>query len=343
MSAETNLWPEGDLESVNTCPVCGGQQRSLLHQNLKDHLFGATGIWTLYRCTACSSAYLDPRPTPDSIGRAYAQYYTHVGSDAPTNFLKQLSRRARNGYLNRNWGSQLEPASPWLGKIVAAVPSLRAKADHELMRSFPKSEKGQSLLDVGCGSGQFLEFMKAAGWNVSGIDIDEKAVVSARRRGLDVTVGGLELYADRQEIFDAITLSHVIEHVYDPLSILQDCYRLLKKGGRLWIETPNLDSQGHVEFGRYWRGLEPPRHLVIFTTNSLRTLIEKIGFRDVKNAPWRPLIKQIEDASIEIMNIENRLLDKNKEPKFTVTNRKNKLLASTDIEKREFSTLIATK
>lgn len=342
MNTKTDQWPEADLERVDRCPICSGQQRSQLHEDLKDHLFGTPGTWTLYRCSTCNSAYLDPRPTLNSIGRAYSQYYTHVSNDIPTGIIKTLSRRARNGYLNRNWGSHLVPASYWLGKIVAAVPSLRAKADHELMRSFPKTEKGHALLDVGCGSGQFLELIKAAGWDVRGIDVDEKAVAAARKRGLDVAVGGLELYAGQNEIFDAITLSHVIEHVHDPLDVLKNCYRLLKKGGCLWIETPNLDGLGYSQFGKYWRGLEPPRHLVIFTTSSLRTLLKNTGFRDIKVAPWRPLFRQIKDASIKIMKTENRL-NKDEISKYLVNSINERFLVAGTTNKREFSTLIAKK
>ncbi len=99
--------------------------------------------------------------------------------------------------------------------------------------------------------------------------------------------GGIEVLAERRDEFDVITISHVIEHAHDPLSILKASYRLLKPGGCLWIETPNIQSYSHARFGRFWRGLEPPRHLTIFNDDSLRTSLSRAGFVAVER-PHRP-------------------------------------------------------
>jgi len=133
------------------------------------------------------------------------------------------------------------------------------------------------LLDVGCGSGDFLEKVRLAGWDVSGVDVDDKAVSNARKKGLNIRHG--DIGACRETNFDAITLSHVIEHVHDPLALLRGAHARLKPGGCLYIETPNLESVGHRRFGRNWRGLEPPRHLVILSSGSLRLLLAAAGFK----------------------------------------------------------------
>src|SRR5690606_4600196 len=72
--------------------------------------------------------------------------------------------------------------------------------------------------------------------------------------------------------------SHVLEHVYDPSGLLSECYRLLKPGGHLRVVVPNPKSWGHKLFGSRWRGLEPPRHLHLFTPEALRMLSERAGF-----------------------------------------------------------------
>ncbi|MHB8570738.1 MAG: hypothetical protein ACYC97_11150, partial [Metallibacterium sp.] len=78
MSETPRPWPQADLEFVPHCPVCGCAERRLLYKGLTDRVFCvADGAWDLYRCAQCASGYLDPRPTPESIGRAYAGYYTH--------------------------------------------------------------------------------------------------------------------------------------------------------------------------------------------------------------------------------------------------------------------------
>src|SRR5438067_9223839 len=76
-------WPDEGLQSVKVCPICDSGKRIQLYSNLIDKVFRtAPGRWTLYQCQGCSSAYLDPRPTPESIHLAYKNYYTHSGYDA---------------------------------------------------------------------------------------------------------------------------------------------------------------------------------------------------------------------------------------------------------------------
>jgi SAM-dependent methyltransferase len=107
----------------------------------------------------------------------------------------------------------------------------------------------------------------------------------ATKNGLDVALGSLEQQCYPSEHFDAVTLSHVIEHVPDPVGTLVECARLLKKGGKLVIATPNNASLGHRLFGRNWRGLEPPRHLHIFSPQSLRRTLGMAGFQNITIRP----------------------------------------------------------
>jgi predicted SAM-dependent methyltransferase len=81
--------------------------------------------------------------------------------------------------------------------------------------------------------------------------------------------------------FDAVTLSHVIEHLHDPIRSLQEVYRILAPGGKLWIATPNLESALHRRFRRNWLALDPPRHLVLFTLRSLMSVCRRNGFESV--------------------------------------------------------------
>jgi 2-polyprenyl-3-methyl-5-hydroxy-6-metoxy-1,4-benzoquinol methylase len=106
-------------------------------------------------------------------------------------------------------------------------------------------------------------------------------VATARETGAEVREGLLEADTFPPASFDAVTLSHVIEHLPDPAETLAICHRLLKPGGVLWIATPNLESRGHARFGPAWRGLEPPRHLAIFTRRALTGLLERLGYEIV--------------------------------------------------------------
>ncbi len=287
-------WPEGGLESVKQCPVCGNEQRALLYEGLTDQVFRtAPGRWTLHQCASCGSAYLDPRPNQATIGLAYGSYYTHDGQDHPTirriGPLRTLLHDWLNGYINACYGLNRQPASTLGRWMIPLFPPIRAAADTECQHLTRPPAGGGALLDIGCGNGRFLMLAQEMGWNAEGIDFDSKAVETALERGLVVRQGGIEILSKEQEKYDVITLSHVIEHVPDPLNLLRSIYRLLKPGGSLWLETPNLASLGHQRFRENWRGLEPPRHLVLFTSDSLRLALRQAGFEMIKQH-WRGMV-----------------------------------------------------
>ena len=126
---------------------------------------------------------------------------------------------------------------------------------------------------------QFLAAAAACGWTATGIDFDPEAVAAARRLpGVEAEVGDLAEQAFDAGVFDAVMLNNVIEHVPDPRATFAECARLLRGGGRLVMITPNLDALGHRVFGPDWRGLEPPRHLHLFTARALRAFARRAGF-----------------------------------------------------------------
>jgi methionine biosynthesis protein MetW len=133
-------------------------------------------------------------------------------------------------------------------------------------------------LDVGCGSGILLARMKSLGWDAYGIEVDANAVQAARDRGLDIRHGQLADCKFPDNHFDAVHLSHVIEHVYEPAALLRECHRVLKPGGTLVVLTPNTASWGHRRFKEWWLNLDPPRHLILFNRRNFRALVEKAGF-----------------------------------------------------------------
>jgi len=280
-------WPDHGLEAVTACPVCGNSQRSTLYDDLTDRVFFcAPGTWSLHECNGCRSAYLDPRPTPETIYLAYQDYYTHkvpVQRAAPQGLrgMRYLRRVLANGYMNHRFGTCDAPASV-LGVLAAhLLPSQKEILDRNL-RHLPSFGSGRRVLDVGFGNGGFLQGARRAGWIVSGADPDPVAVHNAKERGLDVRHGGIEAYADQPASFDVITMSHVIEHVHDPVYVLRQAHALLKPGGQLWLDTPNIRSNGHRLFRRSWLHLDPPRHLVLFSWGSMRRVLNQLSFIDVK-------------------------------------------------------------
>ena len=272
-------WPPGGLERVHQCPACAGTERELLHAGLTDRLFGcAAGTWSLWRCATCGSAYLDPRPTQETILLAYGEYFTH--DDAlvrPSPRFGRLRETLANGYLNGRYGTRLRPASRLGPALVRLFPLRRVKTDREV-RHLVRPESGGTVLDVGCGNGDFLVQAQRAGWRALGVDPDPDAVASCRRAGLSASQGTIDTVDLRPGSLDAVTFSHVLEHLHDPRRALAQAYELLRPGGVLWLATPNLSSAGHARFGPEWLGLDPPRHLVVFTRSSLERAVVEAGF-----------------------------------------------------------------
>jgi len=297
----SHTWPKNGTERVEICPVCSSKERSKVYDSLTDKVFFcAPGEWELYRCKSCGSGYLDPRPTPETISIAYSNYFTHQYDDiSGMGYFRRLLFSLANGYRNKKYGTKLKPSNALGYWLALLLPSQQAILDAS-MRHLPHPKTGQRLLDVGCGSGKFLMRAKEAGWDVTGVDPDPKAVDAARMRGLDVYRGNIDVVSEMQESFDRITLSHVIEHVHDPIKMLQSCNNLLKPGGWLWIDTPNFISLGFNEYGRNWLHLDPPRHLVLFTPNALKKALEATGFSNIEDEQWRPIYLEAAIASEKI-------------------------------------------
>lgn len=249
------------------CYLCQTPGKLIYHK-LQDRLYGASGEWNLKKCTnsECGLVWLDPMPQEEDLEKAYKSYYTHETDDnEQKNFIKVLLRKVY--------------------RSVKTVPShllgLRAE-EIKLENMYLQNVEPGRLLDVGCGSGKFLNSMQLAGWEVEGIDFDAKAANSAfAKYGIQVCIGTLESIRYTDNYFDAITMSHVIEHVPDPVALLQECHRILKPGGYLVAITPNINSWGHQKFGNNWRGLEPPRHLHLFSPNTLRECARKAGYHNI--------------------------------------------------------------
>jgi SAM-dependent methyltransferase len=273
-------WMAGGLESVPLCPVCNSARREKLHTDLQDRVFFcAPGKWQLYRCLDCGAGFLDPRPNPETIGEAYRVYYTHekTGGKAerPSNFRKRFRLKMRNGYLNAAFGQKFAVASPLAGIFCSAT---KKRETARWARHLRLPDREPRLLDVGCGNGAFLAEIRAGGWEVYGVEPDAKAVAACRKAGLVVKQGMLSPDSFPEDFFAAITLSHVIEHLHDPVGTLRLCHKFLRPGGTLWIATPNLQAFGHTRFGRDWMALDAPRHLVLFTPATLKTALKKAGF-----------------------------------------------------------------
>lgn len=247
--------------------MCGGNG-AVAHSGVRDPDRQLDGDWSFRRCNGCGVYWLDPTPLPEEMWKAYASYHTHTRK-RDNRLLKSLLSLAHR-FIR-------------LAYLPNAITSGLKREANALRFMMLGDEKPGRLLDVGCGGGRFLRRMQKRGWQVAGTDFDEQAANKVTRRyGIKTHVGDLPQCKLPAESFDAITLSQAIEHLYDPVSTLRECLRILKPGGLLVMTTPNAASIGATEFGASWRGWEAPRHLQLFTVDSLLKLTRQTGFEIVE-------------------------------------------------------------
>lgn len=262
---------------ISPCAICGEPGRPL-YERVRDRLFGVPGEWSLLVCPGCALVWLSPRPSAGELDALYHDYYTHDEPQAES----RLERVFLHGVAHRSLGYRDSSASRGErvgGALAAAIGPLREVGERAHMW-LPAARRGR-LLDVGCGSGAFLARMRELGWQVWGSEADPEAARSARARLGDEAVhaGPLETLVRPDGGFDAITLSHVIEHLPDPEASLRSCHALLRPDGWLVVATPNTASLGRHRFGRDWLHWDPPRHLQLFDATTLERIAQRSGFR----------------------------------------------------------------
>ncbi len=221
------------------CPSCRCANDERRRWMLPDRLWHPDERFSLVTCGQCGFLFLNPRPVGQEMDRHYPDLY---------------------------YAAALPDAipAPFLWRLL----------------QIEKYRRHGRLLDVGCGNGIFLHFARLRGWDAYGVDNSGSAVERARRLlGERVALGALPEARYAAASFDVITLFEVLEHVPGPREYLDEVHRILMRGGWLCLSVPNFDSLERVVFGRWWNGLDAPRHLQQFTRQSLRRLLEHSGFQ----------------------------------------------------------------
>lgn len=303
-----------EMEFNPHCYLCG-KPGALLYQNLQDRLFGVPGQFDIKSCKTCELLWMDPRPSLRDIHKCYENYYTHEEpakdqTDVRHRFLAPLRDNLRNIILCGAYGYKhlhRRHRFCWLGTALATIPILRTRATFDLRERFLpyNSCNTRLIVDLGCGRGDYLKRMKDLGWNVLGIEPDPVSAQLAKKNGIDIFNGPLDKTGLADESADQITMQHVIEHLPNPIAYISECHRILKKGGRLVIYTPNLDSLGHRMFRESWLHLDPPRHLHLFSPKSLQAVLEKSPFNKFRIGTTCHPAKNTYDNSVIISKYQN--------------------------------------
>lgn len=265
--------PETAFESAD-CPLCGPHAGRQQLFRARDWIYPCNEWFTLYRCRCCQLVFVSPRPVAEHLGDYYpADYPPHVAlsrSDPPPPppwrcHLRAAALAASLGY----------PAPQPARRFDRAGRFFRT---YLLRAGYPAWRPQGSLLDVGCGRGDFLRNMQQLGWDVFGLDLSPRAIEQARRQGLPALQGRLRDLQWPQASVDVITFFDSFEHHPDPVETLHAAARLLRRNGSLIIRFPNFNAFWRRVFGPCWADVAVPRHLFHYTPATLRRMVTHCGF-----------------------------------------------------------------
>lgn len=230
------------------CPVCDSSDIFPV-LTARDHTV-SNEIFEITECKTCTARFTQNIPDADSIGRYYQSenYISH--SNTSKGLVNRLYHRVRKITLNQK------------RKLVESVTGL----------------KHGNLLDVGAGTGLFVDAMRAAGWKVTGLEPDAAARDRARQMNILLN-DSKDLFNLPSSSFDAITLWHVLEHVHDLHGYLEQLKKLLQDNGKLIIAVPNYTSADAAIYKEFWAAYDVPRHLYHFSPGSMKLLLKKHGFK----------------------------------------------------------------
>ncbi|MDX2456310.1 MAG: class I SAM-dependent methyltransferase [Gammaproteobacteria bacterium] len=250
---------------ADACPVCGSD--ASYDFTGSDFMFGTPGNYDYGCCNQCGVVYQVPMPDAEQIAAFYPDDYEQFQPERPKQ-LKNIEKgalRAVHGYAHLDVPRIYILAGQLLGRLK--------------YRNTPPFRSGSQALDIGCGNGKFLIKLRALGWEVQGVEFNAGAVEVCRNSGLNVFHGDLHAAGFPDASFDMVSARHLIEHLPDPNSFMDEIVRILKPGGYLYIRTPSSRALGRKLFGKYWFPNEVPRHLVLFSPENLALLARRHGLK----------------------------------------------------------------
>jgi SAM-dependent methyltransferase len=262
---------------LTPCPVCGAGASFVY--SAEDHHYGNSGAFDLYGCHDCRHHFQHPIPTQEELSRYYPKsYYAYAPPPADVT-LRGLRYRGLwliahfcklfRGY--RQPGLLPNPLFAFIGWCLI----------HKRKEFFPRYPAEGTACDFGCGSGSEVVVLDHLGWKAEGIELSEQAVTSARRVGVTISRGSIEVLESRPGAFDFICSSHCVEHVIDVTRLFRAFYTALKPDGILVIEVPNSSSAGMQRYRDKWYYLSLPVHVHLFSPDSIKLLAARNGFAEI--------------------------------------------------------------
>ena len=237
------------------CPVCKEQYFSK-YLDCKDH-FLTKEDFTIVECDNCHLLFTNPRPTEIDQPSYYKSEEYISRSNVKGGLVNSIYHKVRNHTIKKKYS------------IVN------------------RNSQGNNILDIGCGTGELLNYFKLKGWNTRGVEPDP----DARKLAIDnyqLNISDLDSLLDKADIrFDIITMWHVLEHVWDLHSYLDGIKNLLNDNGTFIVAVPNRNSWDAKHYKSMWAAYDVPRHLYHFSQKSMNELMESANFKLHKIVPMK--------------------------------------------------------
>ncbi|NOR45868.1 MAG: methyltransferase domain-containing protein [Candidatus Delongbacteria bacterium] len=230
------------------CPLCNSFDTKF-DLKAKDYfmLNGNSPDFHVYCCETCKNSFTSPFMSNEELGKYYPDTYDCYKSHS---------------------------------KFSGFLQNLKSLNDVRIIKK-TMHDKNKNILEIGSGSGMFLNLLKKEGYNVDGVEPSDSGVSYAKENyNLDLELAYFEDFEFKKK-YDLIIMFHVLEHFNDPVSVLEKIKKNLNKDGILFIKVPRVDSWGAKIFRKYWSGYDLPRHRFHFSKNGLIGLLNKYSFHTI--------------------------------------------------------------
>ena len=249
------------------CDLCGCRNFKKLYEKIEE---GSQ----ILECLSCGFVFVYPQSTAGKELDSYYQDATAVNDNDLVRFKKMLNRLnspIRKAILKEFYGYK-NITTTWKNGLSKIFAFLMLPFYCKGIITF----QGQGrILDIGCGSGLSLLLLKSIGWEVYGVEVNKFACNYAAKIGVNIFWGELEKANFAPEFFDVIKITHVLEHLPSPDLAFAQMKRILKPGGTIYLETPNLKSFAASCFKEKWLGIGG--HVTSFSAETLSYIGKKYG------------------------------------------------------------------
>jgi 2-polyprenyl-3-methyl-5-hydroxy-6-metoxy-1,4-benzoquinol methylase len=232
------------------------------------------------QCPACKSIDIFPKLEVQDYTVSNEKFSIWHCANCSLRFTQDVADQSAIGkyYQSDNYISHSDTKTGLVNSLYHSIRKFTLNLKRALVQKQTQLKSG-SILDIGCGTGAFLNTMKEAGWKITGLEPDETAIKKAKALYQIHPQSPSELFNLSDQQFDAITMWHVLEHVHQLNEYLFQLRKILKDNGTLFIAVPNYTSFDAQFYKETWAAYDVPRHLYHFSPKSIEMLVKRYGMK----------------------------------------------------------------